>query len=238
MVGCPQASISVIARYVGGGFGLRYNAYPEHCVLMLAARRLGRAVKWVATRGESFVSDEHGRAVRSVSEAAVGDGGEFLAFRFHFLCNMRAYLTATGPFIDIRNVVETLTGVYRVAAIYARFDLVMTNTVPVGAYRGAGRPLAAYAIERLVDQVAVEGGVDRVKLRRGNLVPRSAFPYRTPQAGTIDCGDFEGILDRARVASSWDDFESRRALSRQHGLLRGIGLACYIEYSSPFFFVG
>jgi carbon-monoxide dehydrogenase large subunit len=236
VVGCSPDAIRVIARDVGGGFGLRYNAYPEHSVLMLAARRFGQPVKWVATRGESFVSDEHGRAVQSVSEVALGAGGEFLAFRFHFLCDMGAYLTATGPFIDIGNVLETLTGIYRVPAVHARFDLVLTNTVPVGAYRGAGRPLAAYAVERVVDQAAADMGVDRIEIRRRNLVPRAAFPYRTPHAGTIDCGDFEGVLERAYAASGWSRFAARREISQSKGLLRGIGLACYIEYSSPGYF--
>ena len=234
--GIAEERIRVLAQDVGGGFGVRYNAYPEHCVLMLAARQVAAPVKWVASRTESFLSDEQGRGVESEGEVALDPSGRILALRFHFVCDMGAYLTATGPFIDIANVMETLSGVYRVPALYARFDLVMTNTTPVGAYRGAGRPLAAYLIERLVDQAAVESGIDRIELRRRNFVPKDGFPYRTPHAGIIDCGDFAGVLDRALQAADWSGFPARRETASREGRLRGIGLACYIEFSSPGFY--
>ena len=236
VTGLPEERIRIVAQDVGGGFGVRYNAYPEHCVLMLATAKLGRPIKWVATRAESFVSDEQGRGVESEGELALDAHGGMRAMRFHFLCDMGAYLTATGPFIDIQNVLETLSGVYRVPILYARFDLVMTNTTPVAAYRGAGRPLASYMVERLVEEAAVQSGLDRVELRRRNLVLKDAFPYRTPHAGVIDCGDFEGALDRALQAADWQRFPARRESARVRGKLRGIGLSSYIEFSSPGFY--
>jgi carbon-monoxide dehydrogenase large subunit len=230
-----EENFRIVAEDVGGGFGVRYNVYPEHCVLVLATQRLSRPVKWVGTRSELFVSDEQGRAVESTGEVALDSDGRFLAFRFHYRCDMGAYLTATGPFIDIQNTLETLSGVYAVPALVARFDLIMTNTVPIAAYRGAGRPLASYMVERLVEQAARELGIDRVELRRRNLVQREAFPYKTPNAGSIDCGDFQRVLEIALQASRWDGFEARRAQALARGRLRGIGLACYIEFSSPGF---
>jgi len=235
VTGLDDTRFRIVAQDVGGGFGVRYNAYPEHCALMLAAQRVGRPVRWVGTRTELFASDEQGRGVESTGEVALDERGRFLAFRMHYRCDMGAYLTATGPFIDIQNTLETLSGVYAVPTLHARFDLIMTNTVPVGAYRGAGRPLASYLVERLVEEAARECGLDRVEIRRTNMVPRDGFPHRTPNAGAIDCGDFQQLLARAVEASDWHAFEARRAQAQARGRLRGIGLASWIEFSSPGF---
>ena len=234
--GVPEDRLRIVAQDVGGGFGVRYNAYPEHCVLMLASQRLGVPVHWTATRSEVFLSDDQGRAVESLAEVALDREGRFLAFRFGLRCDMGAYLIATGPFINIKNPMDTMSGVYRVPALHARTQLVMTNTVPVAAYRGAGRPLASYMVERLVDEAAIVTGIDRVELRRRNFVPRDGFPHQPPNAGAIDCGDFEGVLDEALAAADWYGFPARRRASESAGKLRGIGLATYIEFSSPGFY--
>jgi carbon-monoxide dehydrogenase large subunit len=234
--GVPEDRLRIVAQDVGGGFGVRYNAYPEHCVLMLASQRLGEPVHWTATRSEVFLSDDQGRAVESGAEVALDSDGRFLAFRFALRCDMGAYLIATGPFINIKNPMDTMSGVYRVPALHARTQLVMTNTVPVAAYRGAGRPLASYMVERLVDEAAIATGIDRVELRRRNFVPRDGFPHQTPNAGIIDCGDFQGVLDEALEAADWHGFPARRRASEAAGKLRGIGLATYIEFSSPGFY--
>ena len=233
--GIGADKIRIVTEDVGGGFGVRFNVYPETCALMLAAARCRRPVKWTASRSEVFLSDEHGRAVTTECELALDRELRFTAMRFHFLCDLGAYATPTGAFINTRNPTDSMTGVYRVPALYGRFRLVYTNTVPVAAYRGAGRPLMSYALERLVDHAAAELGVDRVELRRRNLIPRDAFPYRTPNAGVYDCGDFEGVLDQALAASQWSGFEPRRADAARRGKLRGIGLASYIEASGAGF---
>jgi aerobic carbon-monoxide dehydrogenase large subunit len=199
-MGVADDKIDVIAEDVGGGFGVRFNMYPEYCAVLLAAKKTGRPVKWTGTRSEVFLSDEQGRDVASECELALDASGKFLAFRFTYVADLGAYLAPTGPFINTQGVVACLTGVYDVPVACARVKLAVTNKSPGAAYRGAGRPVMSYMLERLVDQAAVELGVDPAELRRRNLVPRQKFPYKTASGVAYDCGDFDGVLADALAA--------------------------------------
>jgi aerobic carbon-monoxide dehydrogenase large subunit len=231
VLGVPPEKIRVVAEEVGGGFGVRFNTYPEYCALLAAARELGRPVKWVGTRSEMFLADEQARDIVNLGELAVDDKGRILGMRFDFVCNLGAYVAFTGAFVNTVNLVNVASGVYDVQAVHVRALLVFTNTVPTAAYRGAGRPVSSYAIERLVDQAAHEIGMDPAEFRRINLVKKSQFPYRIVTGFDYDCGDFEGALDKALAAADWSGFEARRAAGAQRGLLRGRGIATYIEAS-------
>src|SRR5262245_39292702 len=230
-MGVPDDKIDVIAEDVGGGFGVRFNMYPEYCAVLLAAKKLGRPVKWTGSRSEVFLSDEQGRDVASESELALDAQGKFLALRFTYVADLGAYLAPTGPFINTQGVVACLTGVYDVQAACARVKLAVTNKSPGAAYRGAGRPIMSYMLERLVERAAVELNMDPAELRRRNLVPKSKFPYKSVSGVSYDCGDFEGVLDDAVRASDWTGFAARRAQARARGRLRGRGMAAYIEAS-------
>jgi len=230
-MGIADDKIDVIAEDVGGGFGVRFNMYPEYAAVLLAAKKAGRPVKWTGSRAEVFLSDEQGRDVLSTSELALDASGRFLALRFSYIADLGAYLAPTGPFINTQGVVACLTGVYDVPAAYARVRLAVTNKAPGAAYRGAGRPVMSYMLERLVDQAALELGIDPEELRRRNFVSKNKFPYRAASGVTYDCGDFEGVLADALAASDWAGFPARRAQSAARGKLRGRGMATYIEAS-------
>jgi carbon-monoxide dehydrogenase large subunit len=221
--------IDVIAEDVGGGFGVRFNIYPEYLAVMLAAKKVGRPVKWTGSRSEVFLADEQARDFHCEGELALDASGRFLAMRFSLVANLGAYLAPTGPFISTQGVTACLTGVYDVAPAYARVQLACTNTAPVAAYRGAGRPIMSYILERLVDQAAHELALDSAELRRRNLVPGTKFPYTTANGGKYDCGDFEGVLDDALAASDWKGFPARRAQAAARGRLLGRGISTYIE---------
>ena len=230
-MGVPDDKIDVIAEDVGGGFGVRFNMYPEYCAVLLAAKKLGRPVKWTGSRSEVFLSDEQGRDVVSESELALDASGKFLGLRFTYVADLGAYLAPTGPFINTQGVVACLTGVYDVQAACARVKLAVTNKSPGAAYRGAGRPVMSYMLERLVEEAAVQLKMDPAELRRKNLVRAAQFPYKTVAGFTYDCGDFEGVLADALRESDWTGFAARRADSRARGRLRGRGMAAYIEAS-------
>jgi carbon-monoxide dehydrogenase large subunit len=229
VTGLDKEKIVLIAQDVGGSFGVRGGAYPEYFATMMAARKLGRPVKWVATRSETFMSDHHGRALSLTGELAMDAEGRFLAIRWDDRADLGAYGGPFGSFIATKNLTVTMGGVYRIPAMHGRTRLAYTNTVPVSAYRGAGRPDIAYAIERLVDHAAQEHGFDRIDLRRRNFIPRDAMPYKTPNAGTYDSGDFEAVMDDALEHADWKNFGKRRAESEHAGRLRGIGIATYLE---------
>ena len=233
--GIDAAHIRVRAQDVGGGFGIRGPAYPEHAALALAARKTGQPVRWVASRSETFLSDYHGRAITMRAELALDGTGRFLAIRHEWLADLGAYPVATGPLIDTLNPAMMCTGCYRIPAVYGRHRLAFTNTVPITAYRGAGRPDMAYVIERLVDEAARTLGHDRLALRRRNALPPDAFPYRLPTPGPMaavyDSGQYEALLDRAATAADWAGFEARRQASATAGKLRGIGMALFVEPS-------
>jgi carbon-monoxide dehydrogenase large subunit len=229
VLGVPPERIRVLAEEVGGGFGVRFNIYPEYCAALYAAKKLGRPVKWAGTRSEVFLADEQARDERVEGELALDAGGRIVGMRFDMVANLGAYLAPTGPFINTLGVVNCLSGVYDVQAAYARIRLALTNTAPMAAYRGAGRPIMSYAIERLVEQAAHELGVDAAEFRRKSFIPKNAFPYRIAAGFEYDCGDFAGVLDTALQAAQWNSFEARRAESGKRGKLRGRGMASYIE---------
>jgi len=226
----PESKFRPHARDVGGGFGIRSDAYVEYGAALLAARTLGRPLKWVSSRSETFLSDYHGRDVRLNGELALDRHGRFVAIRFRWYCNMGAYLSQPGPIISTMTTTVHAVNAYRIPVLYGRHSLALTNTTPTTAYRGAGRPNVSYLIERLVEQAARETGRDRIELRRLNLIPRDAFPYQTPTA-VYDSGDPPGLLDLAVEQSEWKRFEERRAESKLSGKLRGIGCAVFIEPS-------
>ncbi|MFN0305511.1 MAG: xanthine dehydrogenase family protein molybdopterin-binding subunit [Burkholderiales bacterium] len=231
IVNVAKEKVRIVAQDVGGSFGIRSPAYPEHIVAMYAAKRFGRPVKWVGSRAESFVSDNHGRALSLHGELAMDAEGRFLAIHFEDTADIGAYATAFGAWIGTRNLTVTMGGVYRIPAMFARSRVAYTNTTPVSAYRGAGRPDIAFAIERLVDHAAAEHGFDPVAIRRMNFVPREAMPYKTPNGTVYDCGDFAAVLDDALERADWSRFAARRARSKGAGKLRGIGIATYLEAS-------
>lgn len=225
----PQDRFRVITNDVGGGFGMKLFVYPEHVMVLFAARALGRPVKWASDRTEAFLSDTHGRDNITTGELALDAEGRFLALRTRTLANMGAYLSTFGPFIPTGAGTKVLASVYGFRAIYANVLGILTNTTPVDAYRGAGRPEANYVIERLIDQAAREMGIDRVELRRRNMVPPSAMPWRTPVGATYDSGEFAKVLDAALARADWAGFPQRRQEAARRGKKRGIGLAYYLE---------
>ena len=230
--GLAADHIRIRAQDVGGGFGIRGSAYPEYGALALAARSIGRPVKWVASRSETFLSDYHGRGLVMTGELALDAEGRFLALRHEWLADQGAHPVATGPLINTLNPAVMSTGCYRIPAVYGRNRLALTNTVPITAYRGAGRPDMAYIIERLVDEASVQTGIDRIELRRRNLIPREAFPYKLPTgavASEYDSGDYRAGLEQALARADWDGFPARRAEAALRGQLRGIGCAVFVE---------
>ena len=231
VLGVAPEKILVVAEEVGGGFGVRFNTYPEYCAVLLAARQLGRPVKWTGTRSEMFLADEQARDVTHRAEMAVDANGRILGMRFDFTCNLGAYVAFTGTFVNTVNLVNVASGVYDVQAVEVNAKLALTNTVPTAAYRGAGRPVSSYAIERLVDEAARAIGLDPAEFRRRNLVPKAKFPYRIVTGFEYDCGDFEGVLEKAVQESDWAGFDARRKESAVRGRLRGRGMSAYIEAS-------
>jgi carbon-monoxide dehydrogenase large subunit len=231
ITGVPAERIRLHAHDVGGGFGIRSQAYTEYCALMHAARVLGQPVKWVGSRFETIVSDHHGRAALLEGELALDREGRFMALRMRWTCNAGAYLSQAGPFINTVTPSVHAINAYRIPVLFGRHALVLTNTTSQTAYRGAARPNVSYLVERLVDEAARQTGIDRVELRRRNLIPKEAFPYRTPVGSTYDSGDPPGELEKAVRVSAWTDFEERREDARRRGKLRGIGLAMFIEPS-------
>ncbi len=221
--------LRVISPDVGGGFGTKNFVYPEMALVLWAARRLGRPVKWIADRTEGFISDTQGRDHVMRAELALTADGRFLAMRIASTANIGAYVSTFGAMIPTNPVAVVLGGVYDIPAIHYRVKGVFTNTVPVDAYRGAGRPEASYAIERLVDLAAQELGVDPLELRRRNFIKPEAMPYTTGVGSVLDCGEFERILDRVLETSDQAEFAARRRASEGKGRLRGRGFACYFE---------
>src|SRR5258706_3417550 len=223
----------VVAEEVGGGFGVRFNAYPEYGALLYAAKKIGRPVKWVGTRSEVFLGDEQARDIVHTGELALDAGGRILGMRFDYLSNMGAYVVFTGAVVNTIGLVNVNCGVYDVQAVHVRGRLVLTNTVPTAAYRGAGRPVASYALECLIDKAAHELGLDPAHIRRRNMIPKAKMPYKLVGGFEYDSGDFEGVMDKAVSEANWKNFEERRKKSQASGKLRGRGLATYIEMTAP-----
>jgi carbon-monoxide dehydrogenase large subunit len=231
VTGIAPAKLAIIADDVGGSFGIRSTPYPEYMVSLLAAKQLGKPVKWVGTRTDSFLSDYHGRALELNGEIAIDENGKFLAFRWDDRVDLGGYAGGNGAFIGTNNLTITCGGVYDVPALYARTRLVFTNTTPISAYRGAGRPDIAFAVERLVDQACHDHNLDPVETRRKNFVTSAQMPYKTPLGTTYDCGDFAAVMDDALAQADWAGYPARRAASEKAGKLRGIGFATFLEAS-------
>ena len=231
ILGVPAEKIRLHALDVGGGFGIRSDAYPEYSALMIASRKLGRPVKWVGSRFETIVSDYHGRGAKLSGELGLDRDGGFVALRVGWIVNAGACLSQPGPLINTINPSTHAINAYRIPNLYGRHRLALTNTTSTTAYRGAGRPNVSYLVERLVDEAARETGVDRVELRRRNLIPKDAFPYKTPQGSTYDSGDPPGELEKVVRFSDWNSFSERKKSSSLRGKLRGIGLSVFVEPS-------
>ncbi|MFN3657980.1 MAG: xanthine dehydrogenase family protein molybdopterin-binding subunit [Pseudolabrys sp.] len=231
MAGVPAEKIRIRMLDVGGAFGARTAPFPEYPVLLHLAKKLGRPVKWLSTRSEDFLTDNHGRAVSLRGELAYDRRGKFLGLRTHWLCDSGAYLAPAGVLTNSINGKFIGAGVYRIEAVYGRHRQLITNTAPTNAYRGAGRPEANYIVERLVDEAAARLGLDPVELRRRNLIATEQMPYATPTGARFDSGDFAGALEKAKELADWQGFRVRRRESRKAGKLRGIGCGMFIEPS-------
>jgi carbon-monoxide dehydrogenase large subunit len=224
----PLDRMRVITPDVGGGFGTKLFPYREYALAAVAAERTGKPVKWVCERTEHFLGDSHGRDNISTARLALDDKGRFLALDLDIVADMGAYLSCYAPYIPWLGA-GMATGAYDIPAAHVRLRAAYTNTVPVDAYRGAGRPEASYLIERLVDAAARELDIGPDTLRRRNLIKPKAMPYTTPTGKIYDSGDFAGTLARAQEIADWNGFNKRAAASKRAGKLRGIGVATYVE---------
>ena len=224
----PPEKMRVVTPDVGGGFGTKLFPYREYALAAVAAERLRRPVKWICDRSEHFLGDSHGRDNISTARLAVDENGRFLALELDIIANMGAYLSCYAPYIPWLGV-GMATGAYDIPIAHVRLRAAYTNTVPVDAYRGAGRPEASYLIERVVDAAAHDLVIPPDVLRRKNLIKPKALPYKTPTGKVYDSGNFAGTLARAQELANWDGFKKRAAQSRRAGRLRGIGIATYIE---------
>ena len=230
-LGLPQTAIRLVAPDVGGGFGYKGKHYPEETIVAWAARRLQRPVKWVASRSECFVADLQGRGHQTRAALALDTRGNFLALSVDTVANIGAYVSTFGAGIPSAIYSALLAGVYRTPAISIRSTGVFTNTAPTDAYRGAGRPEACFVLERLADEAARLLGVDRAEIRRRNLVPTEAMPYKTPIGPVYDCGNFPKMLQRLLDVADYTGFAKRQAAAARKRKPRGFGLACYVESS-------
>src|SRR5438270_1876345 len=231
VLGVGRDEVRIMTDRVGGSFGMKQPNMSEYFCLLHAARELRRPVKWTDERSGSFVSDTHGREAQMTAELALDMEGNFLAVRLTGYGNVGATYGAPGP--PTRNAVRNTLGVYKTPLIEVSTKCVFTNTTPVGAYRGAGRPEANYYMERLVDAAAAEMGIDRVELRRRNHIPPEAMPYNAPNGTTYDSGDFTNLLNQALALADWDGFAARKAKSRRRGRLRGRAISDYHELTGP-----
>jgi carbon-monoxide dehydrogenase large subunit len=231
LLGLPTEQVRVLVGDVGGGFGMKTGPYPEDIVVAHCAHTLKAAVKWVADRGEEFLSSAHGRDVQSLAELALDASGRILALRVHGQANVGAYPTMTGVAIQCLIGPWVQTSVYDIPLIDFHFQAVMTNTATTGAYRGAGRPEAIYIMERLMDEAARQIGMDRIALRRRNFIQPHQFPYKNPMGQVYDVGAFEQVMDGGLALANWEGFEARAQASAQQGLWRGLGIATFLEWT-------
>ena len=227
VLGLPESKVRVIAPDVGGGFGSKIFLYAEETALVWASKRVNRPIKWTAERSESFLTDAHGRDHSTTAELAMDKDGNFLALRVKTIANMGAYLSTFASSVPTILYATLLAGQYKTPAIYAEVKAVFTNTAPVDAYRGAGRPEATYVVERIVETAAREMGMDPLELRRKNFI--TEFPYATPVGLTYDTGDYAAHLNKAVELADVAGFPARQAAAAARGRKRGIGYSCYIE---------
>ncbi|MGO8918514.1 MAG: xanthine dehydrogenase family protein molybdopterin-binding subunit [Stellaceae bacterium] len=231
ILGLERDKLRVTTDDVGGGFGMKAPAYPEYVALLVAARRVGRPVHWMSTRSEAFVTDQQARDTITEVELALDGDGTFLALRVKVLAAMGAYITSHGAFIATSNFARCLSSMYRIPRILGEVKCVFTNTVPTGPYRGAGRPEANYAIERTIDEAARITGIDRLALRRRNLITPGEIPYKAPIGVVYDSGDFPALFDQALELADVAGFAARRRRSEAAGLRRGLGISCFLEHA-------
>jgi carbon-monoxide dehydrogenase large subunit len=227
VLGLPESKVRVVAPDVGGGFGSKIFLYPEETALVWASKRVGRPIKWTGERSESFLTDAHGRDHVTSAEMAMDAQGQFLAMRVKTTANLGAYLSTFASSVPTILYATLLAGQYRTPAIWCEVKAVFTNTAPVDAYRGAGRPEATYVVERLVEQCARDMKMDPVEIRRRNFI--TTFPHATPVGLTYDTGDYAASLDRALELADVAGFAARKQEAAQRGKLRGLGYSCYIE---------
>ena len=233
VMGIAPEQMRILTNDVGGSFGMKGAPYPEYAPVLLASRRLGRPVKWCDERSDSFLSDQHGRDSWAEASLAFDAEGRMLAGRVVNYANLGAYLTAVGPNMQTGNIRKNFPSVYRLPALHVQTFATFTNTTPIGAYRGAGRPEGVYYMERLLDSASREMGIDRLEIRRRNLVGPSEIPYAAVSELTYDSGDFPAVLDEALSLGDWSGFDARREDSERRGKLRGRGIACYLEVTGP-----
>ena len=232
ILSAPADKVRVVTGQVGGSFGMKASVYPEYICILHAARVLGCPVKWTDERSGSFLSDHHGRAQDMVMEMAFDENAHILAIRLTGYGNMGGYLAQFGPLLPTGNQVKNIASIYRTPLIEVATKCVFTNTNFVSAYRGAGRPEGNYYIERTLDLAASELGIDRIDLRKRNMIRKSDLPFKAASDMTYDCGDFLGVLKQALDAADYAGFNKRRRESRKRGLLRGFGIGCYLEVTA------
>jgi aerobic carbon-monoxide dehydrogenase large subunit len=232
MTGLPVERFKIHSADVGGAFGVRNEVYPEFLAVMLAAKKTGRAVKWTGTRGETLSGDHHARAADLTGELGLDRDGRFVALRVEWLVNLGAFCSNAGPLINtVAAPTSSAISLYNVTVIHGRHRLIFTNTTPVTAYRGAGRPNVAYLWERLVEEAATALEIDSIELRRRNVLRKNMFPMRTPTNSNYDSADPARLLKTALQAADWKGFAKRRREAKRRGKLRGIGLALFLEPS-------
>ena len=229
VLGIGPERIRVMADDVGGGFGARSYLYPEHILAAVAARLVGRPVKWRADRSECFLTDTQGRDQRIDAALALDADGRFLAVRLDALHNIGACITTLGHWAAAINIMRLATSVYAVPAAYLRLKAAFTNCAPANAYRGVGRAEAIYAMERLIEAAARATGIDALELRRRNFIAPAAMPYKTPTGSNYDSGEFAAVMAKAQAAADWTGFAARKAAAKARGRLYGRGVGCYIE---------
>jgi len=230
IMGVPEDKLRVITEDVGGAFGMKTTAYPEYMAVLVAARKAGRPVHWQSTRSEAFVTDCQARDAVTEVELALDDKGKFLALRMRHLCNQGAYIANAGININTNNFARCLPGMYRIPKVDVSVACYFSNKVPIAPYRGAGRPEANYALERVVEEAARLLKTDPVRLRKKNLIPASAMPFKTP-INTYDSGDFPGIVEKALGLADYANFSKRKREAAKRKKLRGIGVSCMLEHA-------
>ena len=223
--------LRIIVRDIGGGFGTKVAVHPEDVLVVYAAKKLKRTVKWTATRSEEFQASVHGRDQRNIAEMAFDSSAKILALRLSTLANTGAYLNNPALLIPLGIMPKVISSVYHIPAVFIETRCVLTNTAPIGAYRGAGRPEGIYPLERLMDLAAREMGISPVTLREKNIIRSDSLPYTTQLGEVFDSGNFHQVMQSALRKMDWDGFGKRKAAAEKRGLLRGRGLACYIEWT-------
>ena len=231
ILGVEPNKLRVITEEVGGAFGMKSPVYPEYLAVLVAAKKTGRPVHWMSTRSEAFMTDTQARDTYTETELALDEKGKFLALRMKHLCGQGAYVSPAGIGINTNNVARCLPGMYRIPKIDFSSRCVFTNAAPIGPYRGAGRPEANYALDRVVEEAARVTGIDTMQLRRKNLIPPSSMPYKTAVATTYDSGDFPAIYAKALEMSDYKNFNKRKRESAKRKKLRGIGISCMLEHA-------